>query len=121
MRGHRYAVLLGLGLLLAACGPSARPADSAVAGRAASAPAEPVSAAVAPTAATPSLRPTEAPLDPPTTVRAGLVGAVPNAGIYVAQERGYFREQGIEVEVTEFESATPLVPLLASGQVDVGG
>jgi NitT/TauT family transport system substrate-binding protein len=54
-------------------------------------------------------------------VRVGLVGAVPNAGIYVAQEKGYFQEQGLDVEIAEFESATPLVPLMASGQLDVGG
>src|SRR5215212_8048423 len=78
---HRLgAALLGLALLVAACAPAARPADGGPPGRAAVAPAE-----VAPppaTAAAPSLRPTEAPLDPPALVRAGLVGAVPNAGIY---------------------------------------
>jgi NitT/TauT family transport system substrate-binding protein len=68
-----------------------------------------------------SPRATDAPLSPPISVRAGLVGAAPNAGIYVAQEKGYFREQGLDVDIAEFESATPLVPLLASGQVEIGG
>ena len=57
----------------------------------------------------------------PATVHVGLVGAIPNAGIYVAQAKGHFRDQGLVVDVAEFESATPMVPLLATGQLDVGG
>src|SRR5438874_298817 len=103
-----FGLPLALALTVAACGPGARPNDSAAPPGSAAEAGMPAVATTAPVAS--SLRPTEAALSPPATVRAGLVGAVPNAGIYVAQERGYFREQGLAVEITEFESATPLVP-----------
>jgi NitT/TauT family transport system substrate-binding protein len=54
-------------------------------------------------------------------VQVGLVGATSDAGLYIAQEKGYFREQGITVEFSQFLSGEQMVPLLGSGQLDVGG
>jgi hypothetical protein len=39
----------------------------------------------------------DAPLDPPVSVRSGLVGSVAEAGQLIALERGYFQEQGLSV------------------------
>ena len=47
-----------------------------------------------------ALRAADAP--PPATVRVGVVGATGESGIYVAQEKGYFREQGITIEWSQF-------------------
>src|SRR5438067_647515 len=65
----------------------------------ASAPVAAASPTKAPGPASPVARAADAPLSPAATVRAGLVGAVPNAGIYLAEEKGYFREQGLAVEI----------------------
>jgi NitT/TauT family transport system substrate-binding protein len=66
------------------------------------------------------LRPTDPPLNPPATVRVGVVGATGEAGIYVAQEKGYFREQGITIDWSQFQAGQQMIPLLGSGQLDVG-
>ena len=43
-------------------------------------------------------------------------------GIYLAQEKGFFKDQGIDVEVTDIEnSGAPMTVLLANGQLDVAG
>ena len=38
---------------------------------------------------------------------------------YIAQEEGYFAEQGLEVEFVKFSSVTQSIPLLAQGELDV--
>ncbi|HZU04694.1 MAG TPA: ABC transporter substrate-binding protein [Chloroflexota bacterium] len=101
------ALWLTAGLLLA-CTPAA-PAPAAPP----TAPAAPPAPAAAPTP--------EGPLRPPVTVRVGVVGATSDAGIYIAQERGYFREQGIEIDLSQFQTGPHMVPPLAQGQLDVGG
>lgn len=76
-----------------------------------------------PVAAAPAgrtLKPLDPPLQPPVTVRIGILGLAADAGIFIAQDRGYFREQGIELEATNFQSAQQQVPLLGTGQLDVG-
>jgi ABC-type nitrate/sulfonate/bicarbonate transport system substrate-binding protein len=42
-----------------------------------------------------------------------------NAGFYIAMERGYFLEQGIQLDLTKFATGIDYVPALARGQVDV--
>src|SRR4030042_7026068 len=39
---------------------------------------------------------------------------------HIADEEGYFAEQGIEVEFVKFTSVTQAIPLLAAGDLDVG-
>jgi NitT/TauT family transport system substrate-binding protein len=53
-------------------------------------------------------------------VRMGVLGVLPEAGIFVALDQGYFREQGIELETTQFDSAARMVPALGTGQLDAG-
>jgi NitT/TauT family transport system substrate-binding protein len=53
-------------------------------------------------------------------VRQGVLGVVPEAGFFIAIDQGYFREQGIELELTQFDSAARMVPSLGTGQLDVG-
>jgi ABC-type nitrate/sulfonate/bicarbonate transport system substrate-binding protein len=54
-----------------------------------------------------------------TVVQMATVESAGNAGFYVAQERGYFAEQGIQLELTKYSSGIDYVPALARGQVDV--
>src|SRR5436305_1768758 len=57
----------------------------------------------------------------PAKVSLGEVGSASDAGIYVALDKGYFAEQGIEVERTRFTTAADMVAPLGRGQLDVGG
>jgi NitT/TauT family transport system substrate-binding protein len=38
--------------------------------------------------------------------------------IWLAEERGYFRQEGIEIEPVTFASASEMIPALATGQLD---
>jgi NitT/TauT family transport system substrate-binding protein len=116
--GRWPIVSLVAALLLAACAPAAGPTAKPAAAPPAPAAAPP--AAPAPGSAA-SVRPLDPPLSPPVTVRVGLVGSASDAGIYIAQEKGYFREQGLELELSQFQALQQQVPLLGSGQLDVGG
>src|SRR5581483_2816478 len=87
--------------------PAAQPAATA-----------PPAAPTAPSAPAASA-PTAAPA--PATVRMGCIQGTSDAGIFIAEERGYFREQGVALDCTNFVSATEMVAPLASGQLDVGG
>lgn len=57
----------------------------------------------------------------PATVRVGTAQSASDAAIYIADKKGYFEEQGIEIELTPFKSASDMVSSLGSDQLDVGG
>jgi NitT/TauT family transport system substrate-binding protein len=56
----------------------------------------------------------------PVTVRVGIVNASSDVGFFIADKKGYFREEGIKVEFTEFDSGAKMVAPLGSGQLEVG-
>ena len=111
--------LFALGALflsLMACAAPAAPPPAPTA-----APAPPKPAASAPLAAA-----TSAPATAPTapTVQSVRTGILPtnlgNAGLLLAQARGYFREQGVELELQNFDGGVQMIAPLAAGQLDVG-
>jgi NitT/TauT family transport system substrate-binding protein len=53
-------------------------------------------------------------------VRLGLLHTLSPAPFYIAQERGYFRDAGIELAFTFFESAQPIAAAAVAGDIDVG-
>jgi NitT/TauT family transport system substrate-binding protein len=55
------------------------------------------------------------------TIRVGHVNTVSDAGIYIADAKGYFKEEGITVELTAFTTAALMVAPLGAGQLDIGG
>lgn len=55
------------------------------------------------------------------TVRVGVFQSISDAGIYIADEKGYFAEQGIHVELQRVSSASTVTTALASGDLDVSG
>jgi NitT/TauT family transport system substrate-binding protein len=61
-----------------------------------------------------------APLPQTTRVRLGEVGILGSVGSYVAIEKGYFAEQGIDVEPVHFNTTAEMTAPLAAGQLDVG-
>ena len=52
-------------------------------------------------------------------VRLGDLLAISNAGVYIAIEKGYFKEQGIRNEVSTFASAAKVLPALTTGEMNV--
>ncbi len=93
-----------------------------LAGAGCTSPAAPAPAAGAP--ASPPVAAQPAPAAAPTTTRDGVrVGVTPLltvSGLYVALERGYFTEQGLDVTTENISDPTNMVPSLATGQIDVG-
>lgn len=53
-------------------------------------------------------------------IRIGALRFTSHAPSFVAYERGYFNEQGLEVEFKFFKSAQPMAVAIASGDVDFG-
>ena len=55
------------------------------------------------------------------TIKVGSSPVLSSAGIYLAKERGYFKEQGLDVEISDFgNSGAPMTMLLSKGELDVG-
>src|SRR5438046_5859297 len=52
-------------------------------------------------------------LSPAVTVRVGVLGVAGDSGIFIGQERGYFQEEGITVEVTILGAGPDVIPPLA--------
>jgi NitT/TauT family transport system substrate-binding protein len=94
----RYAVLILALLALVGAPPGPSPATVAASGPAPAAPA-------------PQL----------TAVRFGSPQSTSDAGVYLGRARGFFREQGLDVDTLAFQSGPDLIPPMASGELQVGG
>src|SRR5262245_52310310 len=68
--------------------------------------------------ASPAPAPAAGPLE---TVRVGTVGSAADATIIWAQERGYLREEGLELDMQVFNGAQLMGAPLGADQLDVGG
>lgn len=53
-------------------------------------------------------------------VNIAYIGGTADVGFYIADARGYLRDEGIEAKFTVFDSAARMVPALATGDIDVG-
>ena len=105
---------------LVACAPAA-PAPSGASGSPPAAPAgaPAASAPAAPSGASSAPATSAAPPPPPLQLKAGTQRLSSDVVLYTAQERGYFAEQGIEVEFTDITTGGEAIPPLATGQLDV--
>jgi NitT/TauT family transport system substrate-binding protein len=121
----------------AACTPGALPAPTAAPApptaaptAAAAAPAPPTAPTTAPAAPTTAPRaaakPTTAPAAAPagglTKVRYGLPAAPPSItvmGVFYALDNGYFRDEGLDVEVLQLGSSTTALRALLSREADI--
>lgn len=102
-----------LALSLAACAPAAAPTATPA--------AKPAS--VAPTSKPAAAAPTPAPATPtpqPVKLKVGSLGGLSDAGNFIADKKGYFKEQGIEVEFVKFNSGAQQIAPLGTGELDVG-
>jgi NitT/TauT family transport system substrate-binding protein len=110
-------VVLATACVLAACSPGAAPPAKPSQG---SAPAPPTAAAPAapPTAAQPAAA--AKPAREPTTVRITDIQITSAAGSYIASEKGYFREEGIDAQFVPMGAADQ-VPAIVANSADVAG
>src|SRR5512145_2207630 len=53
------------------------------------------------------------------TVKLGDLAAISNAAIYIAIEKGFFKEQGVVTDISSFASAAKMVPALVAGELEV--
>jgi len=142
LKSHGHVLVL-TGALLAACGqgPAAAPASSAAPAisTSAAAPAKPAgSASAKPAASTAasakpaasagaSAKPAASasagasPAPGTTVVHIATVGSISDAGFYLADDRGYLKEVGLSADFQRLQSGPQMVPLLATGQLDVAG
>jgi NitT/TauT family transport system substrate-binding protein len=57
----------------------------------------------------------------PIELSVGIVNASSDIEVFLAQKKGWFRDEGISVKTIAFRSAADMVAPLATGQLDVGG
>ena len=62
-----------------------------------------------------------APTAPRVALKVGAIGAVSDAGIFIAQDKGFFRDEGLDVELVGFKAAPQILPAIATGEVQVSG
>ena len=108
------AWLVVIALLLAACTPPSPAAPAAKPTASAGVSSAPAVAAAAPTAA-PSPTPAA-----PLKVRLGGSAIGAEAGYFVAMDRGYFAEEGIEIDFVVFQRSSEQIPPLATGELQFG-
>ena len=100
----RTLVSLAVIAFITACGGSAAPATS---------PSAAASAAAATSTAT------AAPA--PVTVKFGQVGTVSDGAIFIANAKGFFKDEGITLDLQTFQSAANMTAPLGTGELDAGG
>jgi NitT/TauT family transport system substrate-binding protein len=54
-------------------------------------------------------------------VKVGTANSATDVGVFVAQARGFFRDEGLDVSFISFDSAAKMIAPFASGDLDVGG
>jgi ABC-type nitrate/sulfonate/bicarbonate transport system substrate-binding protein len=54
-------------------------------------------------------------------VKIGIARTISDAGYYIADAIGFFREEGLDVSITGFNSAAQMIAPLGTGELDVGG
>jgi NitT/TauT family transport system substrate-binding protein len=58
--------------------------------------------------------------DEPLKAKVGVLRLSSSAPVFIAQDKGYFREAGIEIELRFFDAAQPIAVATTSGDVDIG-
>jgi NitT/TauT family transport system substrate-binding protein len=54
------------------------------------------------------------------TVTIGITNSATDGGFFIADKKGYFKAEGIEIKTTPFASAAGMIAPLGRGQLDVG-
>ena len=53
-------------------------------------------------------------------VSVAYVGTASDVGLYLAERKGYFRAEGLDVTLTQLDVTNKMVPMLGTGDLDVG-
>jgi NitT/TauT family transport system substrate-binding protein len=117
--GARYGLgssLVVLGMLLVACAGGGPATGAPASAPAASATGTGAAAAASPAAAAPTTAPRAV-----MVVKVATTPSISNGARYIALERGYFREEGIELEEVPSDTSAQTLPALAAGQVEIVG
>ena len=61
-----------------------------------------------------------APICAAQTITVGTTNSTSDAPIFIADRKGYFRAEGLDVKVVAFRSASDMVVLLGVGQIEAG-
>jgi NitT/TauT family transport system substrate-binding protein len=54
------------------------------------------------------------------TLRLGVLRLASAGAVFIAVEKGYFRDEGLEVELKFFDAAQPIAVAVTSGDIDLG-
>ena len=54
-----------------------------------------------------------------TKLKVGILPISESLGAVVADQKGFFKEEGLDVELTKFQSGAAAVPVLQSGRLDI--
>lgn len=54
-------------------------------------------------------------------VSVGIANTLNDVTFYMAQERGFFRDEGLDVEIIVLDSGAKMIAPLGTGQLDIGG
>ncbi len=59
---------------------------------------------------------------PITKIKVGISPTITSSGVYLAYEKGYFKAEGLDVELSQMKSSgAQMTLLLSKGELDVGG
>jgi NitT/TauT family transport system substrate-binding protein len=53
-------------------------------------------------------------------VKIAIIGASSDIGFYLAEDKGWFAQDGIEVEMISFDSGARMIAPMSTGEIDVG-
>lgn len=117
-------VVIGSTVLGAGCaGPAASPtATPTKVSKPAPETPKPAPQATKPSAATPAAPKASPAASAPQqtkTVKVADLRIITNAALYIAIERGYFKEQGLNPEIVVFDTASKATPALGTGELDI--
>src|SRR5262245_33137342 len=119
-RSPRVWLLAAVALLsaLACAAPAAPAAPRPAAAGAADAGGAPASGSASPAANSEGRD--AVPATEPAVVRVQVTGQGNESAFYVALERGYFREERIELDLIPFDAGAKAIPSLGTGELDAG-
>jgi NitT/TauT family transport system substrate-binding protein len=111
--GRPWYVLI-LGVVLSVVGPSCAPPAGTT---------SPAALATVPAAQPATTSAGAAPTAPAALqhVTIGVNNAVTDAPLFLADDRGYFWDVGLEIGLEEFQGGAAMIAPLSAGQIDVGG
>ena len=58
--------------------------------------------------------------DEPLKAKIGVLRLSSSAPVFIAQDKGYFRDAGLDIELKFFDAAQPIAVATTSGDVDIG-